>query len=328
MKEVTANYDESWKEALTEYFESFLTFFFPEVHQLIDWTQTPQSLDKELQEITASSETEKRIADQLYKVWLLDKREVWILIHVEIQSQYEVDFGQRMYIYNYRSFDLYHKPVVSLAVLGDERNNWRPSAYGYSLGGCEVSLKFPIAKLLDYESRWQELESSVNPFAIIVMAHLKTKATTGNLTEREQWKWTLIRGLYDRGLTKEQIVTLFKIIDKMMTLPEQLQRKLVNKINSFEEEIKMPFISPTEEMAIERGKEIGKEIGKELGLLENARNSVKTVLQTRLGEVSLEIIVSLSQISNLSILDEMLKLAVTVNSFDDFKQALESVISK
>ncbi|MFO5472460.1 MAG: hypothetical protein ACLBM2_00795, partial [Dolichospermum sp.] len=199
MKQVTANYDESWKEALTEYFESFLTFFFPEIHQLIDWTQTPQSLDKELQEITASSETEKRIADQLYQVWLLDKREVWILIHVEIQSQYEVYFGERMYIYNYRSFDLYHKPVISLAVLGDERNNWRPNAYGYSLGGCEVSLKFPIAKLLDYESRWQELEASANPFAIIVMAHLKTKATTGNLSEREQWKWTLIRGLYDRG---------------------------------------------------------------------------------------------------------------------------------
>ncbi|MEA5620917.1 hypothetical protein VB711_24210 [Cronbergia sp. UHCC 0137] len=324
MKEITANYDESWKEALTEYFESFLIFFFPEVHQLIDWTQTPKSLDKELQEITASSETDKRIADQLYQVWLLDKREVWILIHVEIQSQYEVDFGQRMYIYNYRSFDLYHKPVVSLAVLGDERNNWRPSTYGYSLGGCEVSLKFPIAKLLDYESRWQELESSDNPFAIIVMAHLKTKATTGNLSEREQWKWTLIRGLYDRGLTKQQIVKLFKIIDKMMTLPEQLQRKLLNQLNNLEEERKMPFISPTEEMAIERGKEIGKEIG----ALQKARDNVKTVLQTRLGEVSLEIIVSLSQISNLSILDEMLKLAVTVNSLEDFKQALESVISK
>ena len=147
MKEITANYDESWKEALTEYFESFLTFFFPQVHELIDWTKTPRSLDKELQEITASSSTEKRIADQLYQVWLLDKQEIWILIHVEIQSQYEVDFGERMYIYNYRSFDLYHKPVVSLAVLGDERNNWRPHTYGYSLGGCEVSLKFPITMI-------------------------------------------------------------------------------------------------------------------------------------------------------------------------------------
>jgi hypothetical protein len=320
MKEVTANYDESWKEALNEYFESFLIFFFPEVHQLIDWTQTPRSLDKELQEITASSATEKRIADKLYQVWLLDKRVIWILIHIEIQSQYEVDFGERMYVYNYRSFDLYHKPVVSLAVLGDESSKWRPNTYSYAIGGCEVSLKFPIAKLLDYESRWQELETNTNPFAIIVMAHLKTKATTGNLSEREQWKWTLVRGLYERGLNKEQIVKLFKIIDMMMTLPEQLQQKLVKKINSFEEERKMPFISPTEQMAIERGKEIGKEIG----ALQNARNYITTVLQARLGEVSLEITASLAQISNLSILDEMLKLAVTVNSLDDFKQALES----
>jgi hypothetical protein len=206
--------------------------------------------------------------------------------------------------------------VVSLAVLGDESSKWRPNTYSYAIGGCEVSLKFPIAKLLDYESRWQELETNTNPFAIIVMAHLKTKATTGNLSEREQWKWTLIRGLYERGLNKEQIVKLFKIIDMMMTLPEQLQQKLVKKINSFEEERKMPFISPTEQMAIERGKEIG--------ALQNARNYITTVLQARLGEVSLEIIVSLSLISNLSILDEMLKLAVTVNSLDDFKQALES----
>ncbi|MBS9390988.1 MAG: hypothetical protein HEQ33_19690 [Dolichospermum sp. WA123] len=320
MKEVTANYDESWKEALNEYFESFLIFFFPEVHQLIDWTQTPRSLDKELQEITASSATEKRIADKLYQVWLLDKRVIWILIHIEIQSQYEVDFGERMYVYNYRSFDLYHKPVVSLAVLGDESNKWRPNTYSYAIGGCEVSLKFPIAKLLDYESRWQELETNTNPFAIIVMAHLKTKATTGNLSEREQWKWTLVRGLYERGLNKEQIVKLFKIIDMMMTLPEQLQQKLVKKINSFEEERKMPFISPTEQMAIERGKEIGKEIG----ALQNARNNITTVLQARLGEVSSEITASLALISNLSILDEMLKLAVTVNSLNDFKQALES----
>ncbi|MCA2865367.1 MAG: hypothetical protein IM326_17370, partial [Microcystis sp. M020S1] len=46
MNPTTANYDEPWKEALTEYFEAFLCFFFPEVHQLIDWTKTPESLEK------------------------------------------------------------------------------------------------------------------------------------------------------------------------------------------------------------------------------------------------------------------------------------------
>jgi hypothetical protein len=148
MKQTTANYDEPWKEALSEYFEAFLCFFFPEVHQLIDWTKIPESLEKELKRITASAKTKKRFADKLYKVWLLRSEEVWILIHIEIQSQYEENFPQRMYIYNYRAFDLYQKPVISLAILGDERVNWRPDSYNYTIAGCEVSLKFPTVKLL------------------------------------------------------------------------------------------------------------------------------------------------------------------------------------
>ena len=68
MKQTTANYDEPWKEALSEYFEAFLSFFFPEVHQLIDWTKTPESLEKELKRITASAKTKKRFADKLYSV--------------------------------------------------------------------------------------------------------------------------------------------------------------------------------------------------------------------------------------------------------------------
>ncbi|NCQ85075.1 MAG: hypothetical protein GPJ00_11440 [Microcystis aeruginosa W13-18] len=55
MNQTTANYDEPWKEALTEYFEAFLGFFFAEVHQLIDWTKIPESLEKELKRITASA---------------------------------------------------------------------------------------------------------------------------------------------------------------------------------------------------------------------------------------------------------------------------------
>ncbi|MFM6519844.1 MAG: hypothetical protein ACKPIC_25970, partial [Microcystis panniformis] len=75
------------------------------------------------------------------------------------------------------------------------------------------------------------------------MAHLKTKATTGKLPEREQWKWTLIRGLYDRGFEREQIIKLFEIIDNMMTLSPELQESLESKIKQFEEERTMPLMS-------------------------------------------------------------------------------------
>jgi hypothetical protein len=289
MSEVTANYDESWKEGLNEYFESFLSFFFPRVHALIDWRETPQPLDKELQEIAASSKIEKRIADKLYKVRLLDKQQIWILIHVEIQSDYDVNFEERMFIYHYRAFDLYHNKVLSLAILGDERKNWRPDRY--DIGGGETLVKFPIVKLLDYQSRLDELESDNNPFAIITIAHLKTKATTSNLTEREQWKWILIRGLYERGLTKEQIVKLFKIIDTMMTLSKQLQTALITKIKNLEEERKMPLISPTEQLAMERGEERGIQQGGErliIRLLNRRFGVIPASLTEKIHQLSIE----------------------------------------
>ena len=309
----TANYDESWKEALSEYFEPFLSFFFPSVHQLIDWKQVPQSLDKELQQITASAKTKKRFADKLYQVWLLDGRLVWILIHIEVQSQQDSDFSQRMYIYNYRAFDLYHKPVVSLAILGDERVSWRPNGYDYNLGGCRVSLEFPVVKLLDYEEQWSELESDQNPFATLVMAHLKTKETTGNPKQRQKWKWSLVRGLYDRGLEREQIIKLFQIIDRMMTLPNPLQESLDQKIKQFEEERTMPLLSNMELRGIE------------IGALQNARDYIKTILSLRFGAISSDVQDFLDQSSDLGLLEEILKLAVTVNSLADFQQSLPQV---
>jgi hypothetical protein len=310
MNAITANYDESWKEALSEYFDSFLDFFFSPIYQQIDWTKIPQALDKELQQITASSDTEKCIADKLYQVWLLDQQEIWILIHIEIQSQYDRDFSQRMYIYNYRAFDLYQKPVVSLAILGDERVNWRPNSYDFKFGGYELMLKFPMVKLLDYESRWEDLVLNTNPFAMIVMAHLKTKATISNPEKRAESKWLLVRGLYDRGLEREQIIKLFQIIDRMMTLPNLLQQSLDFKIQKFEEERTMPLLSNMELRGVE------------IGALRKAQDDIKTVLQIRLGQVPSDIEEALNNLSDLSILEEMLKSAVIVNSFDEFKQSL------
>ena len=113
------------------------------------------------------------------------------------------------------------------------------------------------------------------------MAHLKTKATTGKLPEREQWKWRLIRGLYEKEFEREQIIKLFEIIDTMMTLSTKLQSSLESKIKQFEEERTMPLVSNMELRGIERGKEIG--------ALEKSRDAIKTVLTVRFGQISSEI---------------------------------------
>ena len=149
------------------------------------------------------------------------------------------------------------------------------------------------------------------------MAHLKTKATIGKLPQREQWKWRLIRGLYEKEFEREQIIKLFEIIDNMMTLSPELQSSLESKIKQFEEERTMPLMSNMELRGIERGKEIG--------VLEKSRDDIKTVLTVRFGEISSEIEEIIGKMTNPTILEELLKLAATANSLAEFKQSLARI---
>ncbi len=99
----------------------------------------------------------RRLVDKLITV--VEKgtgKEKWVLVHIEVQGFHEEQFDKRMYIYNYRLFDRYDRPVCSLAVLADEREGWRPHEFSYELWGCKINLEFPIVKLLDYKEREQE----------------------------------------------------------------------------------------------------------------------------------------------------------------------------
>jgi hypothetical protein len=318
MTEINANYDEPWKEAIGDYFDRFLHFFFPEVYNLVNWLKPPISLDKELQKITADSDDSKRLVDKLFQVWLKDNQEVWILVHIEVQSQYDSDFNQRMFIYHYRTFDLYRKPVISLAILGDEKEKWRPSSYGYDLGGCQLNLNFPVRKLLDYQKKWSELETNLNPFAIMIMAHLKTKATTSNLTEREQWKWYLIRSLYDKEYSKLEIVKLFKFIDAMMTLPALLQQNLNQKIIKYEEEKVMPLVSPFEQMAKEEGLQLGLQ-----QRIDQDKELIIRLIQRKLGVINADLQTQVKAL-NIEDLETLAEDLFDMDSVQDLQQWLSN----
>jgi hypothetical protein len=58
----------------------------------VDWSRGYESLDKELHRIMPESEVSNRLADMLFKVWLHDGQETWLLIHIEIQAQAEEKF--------------------------------------------------------------------------------------------------------------------------------------------------------------------------------------------------------------------------------------------
>lgn len=319
-----SDYDTAWKEALELYFEAFIEFFFPLAHAGIDWTKGYEFLDKELAQIAPEAETGKRHVDKLVKLWRIGGEETWVLIHVEIQSQVEADFPQRMYVYNYKLFDRYQRQVASLAVLGDTQADWRPSSssYGYTLFGCTVSLQFPIVKLLDYNAPSQDLETSRNPFAVLVMAHLKAQSTRRNPQQRYQWKLTLVKGLYDKGYTREEILSLFRFINWIMTLPGALEQQLATNLIAYEEEKQMPYITPFERFATERGIEQGIEQGIERGVLRGQQDAVIEVLQVRFEPVPVAVIEAIRGLTHIDSLKTLLRQAIAIPTLDAFQTLL------
>ena len=284
MPDHAADYDNPWKEALDYYFEPFLLLVFPHIWGDIDWQRGYESLDKELQRVVRDAETGKRHADKLLKVWLQDGQETWVLIHVEVQSQVDSDFAERMFTYHYRIFDRYHQQVVSLAVLGDESPTWRPQGYGYDRWGCSINLTFPIVKLLDYCNNLPLLETSDNPFAVVVLAHLQSQMTRRDLQTRFEWKRRLVLGLYERGYSRENILELFRLIDWMMTLPDALEQELRDTLHRYQEEKRMPYITSFERLAKE----------------EERQEMITSVLEARFGELDEELRTAVAAMTKLS----------------------------
>ncbi|MEQ9549666.1 MAG: hypothetical protein RIM23_08620 [Coleofasciculus sp. G3-WIS-01] len=82
-----SEYDSPWKESISLYFREFLNFFYPQIEEDIDWERGFEFLDTELQQIKRETETGRRDADKLVKVWRCSGEEQWVLVHVEVQSQ-------------------------------------------------------------------------------------------------------------------------------------------------------------------------------------------------------------------------------------------------
>ena len=264
------DYDSPWKNALEVYFKEFIQFFFPDMAADVDWNRRYVFLDKELRQVVREAALGRKYVDKLARLHRINGHEEWVLIHIEVQSQRDIDFPKRMYTYNYRIFDRFDRKVASLAILADENSAWRPDHYSYELWGSKAGLWFPSVKLLEYKEKWEELEESTNPFASVVMAHLKAVETARDNEKRYQWKVSLIKRLYRSGYEKQDVIRLFDFIDWVMALPEELEEQLWTEIQKIEEEGKMEYVSSVEKIGIKKGIQQGIQQGVQQGVQQEA----------------------------------------------------------
>lgn len=313
-----ADYDSPWKTALHKYLRWFLAFFFPEIHTDIDWARGYEALDKEFQQIIHRAQAGKQVADMLFKVWVRDGGECWLFIHIEIQGSYEKEFSRRMFDYNTSAYKLYNREVISLAVLCDQSATWRPTNFGYGRWGSRTEITFPAVKLLDFASDLESLEKNQNPFAMVVLAHLQAQATRDDLTLRRAWKFRLVKSLYERKLTKDDIRQLFRLLDWILVLPDDLQEQFREEIYQYEKEKKMPYLSSLERRGLEEGLKQGREEGRAEGL----REAIAMDLKAKFGQSGGKLMPQVRQVSDVAALRELAKFIKTATTAQEVRRHL------
>jgi len=143
-----------------------------------------------------------------------------------------------------------------------------------------------------------------------VMAHLQALETRQNRKKRKEAKLTLTKRLYEQGYQREDIINLFKFIDWLMSLPTELEQEFQQELNQYEEEKRMPYITSVERMGMEKG----------------MRESVIDALEIRFENVPSELVNKISQIQDTSLLKNLLRQAITLDSISDFQDYLNQLI--
>lgn len=188
-------------------------------------------------------------------------------------------------------------------MLADDDPNWRPNEYRHELFGCEAALCFPAAKLLDFAAKEAELEASENPFAKIVLAHLKAKETRNDPERRHAWKLRLVRGLYERGFSAKDVRELFRLIDWLMVLPPPLEDEFDREIDAIQQEKHMPYVT-----SIER-----------VGIRKALRKGLRVALKIRFGDEGLNLMPEIEQVHDNEKLEAILQAVESAASLDDIR---------
>jgi hypothetical protein len=312
----TETQDTIWKEALVEYLPDFMALCFPIIYHDIDWHGNIAFLDKELQQLLPDDEQGKQITDLLVQLHRFNGEENYFLIHIEIQGYSQDNFAQRLFLYNVRLMLRHKEPVVSLVIYTDANEEFRPTYYEVRYWNFYHEFGFPIVKLLDFREHWDNLENDTNPFAALVIAQLKMHELQGRakIEELAGWKLRVLRLLLERGLSREEIVRLFRFVNSIMRLPEEREEQFKQEALQLMEEATMPLLSPFEELAMRKGREEGLQLGEQ--------KILKLLLETHFGALEPNLVQALTTLSDKQV-EALVKAQASFTSKDDLTKWLQ-----
>ena len=190
-----------------------------------------------------------------------------------------------------------------MAILGDPNKNWKPSVFDYTIMGSRVTFVFPIVKLTDFLKRWDELEKSKNPFAVMVMAHLTMLKSGKNVADLSGWKMEITQYVIASRLSADEKKHTLRFIDIIVSLSEEEEVVFRQKVIRHIKEKKMSnFMIPWEKAAykdgMEKGLTQGMEKGFEKGRTEGLLQALIDVLNSRFSSVPRSCLSSIKKLSD------------------------------
>lgn len=200
-------------------------FSAPELWEQVDSSQACEFLQQELFQEIIDKKKDRRYADQVVKVQLKNGDEKWILVHIEVQSDNDTGFSERMFQYFYRLYDRHNQKIVALAVITSPTQTKNPQHFHYSYFGTTLHYKSTNRKIFDYDER--ELEQSNKLFSKIVLATQYMHKTYSNADKRFVFKRNLMREIIrTKAYSREAISAMFHFIDYLLKLPRQQNSRI------------------------------------------------------------------------------------------------------
>jgi hypothetical protein len=114
----------------------------------------------------------------------------------------------------------------------------------------------------------------------------------------------LVKGLYERGLSPEDVRQLFRFIDWVMELPPALEQLFEEEIYRFEEEKRMPYMTSFERRARTEELLAGIELG----------------LDLKFGAAGLQLMAEVKEITDVEVLRAVRQAIKTAASPDELRR--------
>jgi len=256
--------DGPWKDALEFFLEQFFALFFPDWGKQINWKKKPKALTPDLPDQSGT-----KICDRIFEVELLNGEKEIIFLHLEIQGQKQEELPHRMMTYNFGTHKKHGKPVVSIAIALDKKlvcssglfeqiHPFKNEPY--------LQFWYDIIKIWSFKGREEELKKKDNIFALVVLAQLAIMDDKNDQELRKHKKTALFRELFTRGLKKDIIEKLYKIIDWLIPLDPKHMIALQEEIQQTAQTENWPgwdpvYVNTFEQVGMIKGREKGRQEG-------------------------------------------------------------------